>query len=85
MLLLLSWVVDILALGVPMVKQASKWGPCISSEARVNFYAGYPRLNRAGAHIQVKSAILPRAMIYFPLKLAGPVSFLFLLSHTILK
>ena len=41
MLFLLSGVVDILALRVPMVKQASKWGPCISSEARVNFYTGY--------------------------------------------
>lgn len=39
----------------------------------------------AGAHIQVRSAGFPWAMIYFPLKLAGPVSFLFLLSHTILK
>lgn len=42
-------------------------------------------LRQSGAHIQVKSAIFPWAMIYFPLKLAGPVSFLFLLSHTILK
>lgn len=67
--------------------QASEWGFWASSLARVDLDTGSlpPTSSRAGAHIQVKSAIFLWAMIYFPLKLAGPVSFLFLLSHTILK
>lgn len=60
-------------------------GRWASFSAGVNLDTDSPPLNGPGAHIQVKSAIFPRAMIYSPLKLAGPVSFLFLLSHTILK
>lgn len=84
MLLLTLGVTLILALGARIGKRLRERADEHLSRPELIQMQTLP-LRQSGAHIQVKSAIFPWAMIYFPLKLAGPVSFLFLLSHTILK